>query len=59
MRYVRWLACFLVLLSCTSFMGGQDIGDQGIADSAGVKIHYVTMGKGPLVVVIHGFPDYW
>ncbi|HZZ70014.1 MAG TPA: alpha/beta hydrolase [Phenylobacterium sp.] len=25
----------------------------------GVKIHYVTQGKGPLVVLVHGFPDYW
>ena len=31
----------------------------GFADSNGVKIHYVTAGKGPLVVMIHGFPDYW
>lgn len=29
------------------------------ADSGGVKIHYVAMGKGPLVVMIHGFPDFW
>ena len=25
----------------------------------GVKIHYVTEGRGPLVVLVHGFPDYW
>lgn len=31
----------------------------GFADSAGVRIHYVTRGKGPLVVMIHGFPDFW
>jgi epoxide hydrolase 4 len=31
----------------------------GYADSHGVKIHYATMGTGPLVVMIHGFPDYW
>jgi pimeloyl-ACP methyl ester carboxylesterase len=24
----------------------------------GVKIHYVASGQGPLVVMIHGFPDY-
>jgi len=24
-----------------------------------VKIHYVVEGKGPLVVLVHGFPDYW
>jgi pimeloyl-ACP methyl ester carboxylesterase len=29
------------------------------ADSNGVKIHYVALGKGPLVVMIHGFPDFW
>jgi pimeloyl-ACP methyl ester carboxylesterase len=32
---------------------------EGFVDSAGVKIHYVTLGSGPLVVMIHGFPDYW
>lgn len=29
------------------------------ANSSGVKIHYVALGKGPLVVMIHGFPDFW
>jgi pimeloyl-ACP methyl ester carboxylesterase len=29
------------------------------AENGGVKIHYVVEGKGPLVVMIHGFPDYW
>jgi pimeloyl-ACP methyl ester carboxylesterase len=29
------------------------------AENHGVKIHYVVDGKGPLVVMIHGFPDYW
>lgn len=31
----------------------------GYADSNGVKIHYVETGSGPLVIMIHGFPDYW
>src|SRR5438128_2232465 len=31
----------------------------GYADSNGVKIHYATLGSGPLIVMIHGFPDYW
>jgi epoxide hydrolase 4 len=33
------------------------------ADSGGVKIHYVTHGASsadaPLVVMVHGFPDFW
>src|SRR5688572_8221905 len=37
----------------------QDLGQEGYADSNGVKIHFVTSGKGRLVVMLHGFPDYW
>lgn len=28
-------------------------------ESNGVRIHYVATGEGPLVVMIHGFPDFW
>lgn len=33
----------------------------GTADSGGVKIHYASYGptSGPLVVMVHGFPDFW
>jgi pimeloyl-ACP methyl ester carboxylesterase len=35
--------------------------EEGFVDSGGVKIHYVSLGKkdDPLVVMIHGFPDFW
>jgi epoxide hydrolase 4 len=36
-----------------------NLGDDGFANSGGVRIHYVTNGAGPLVVLIHGFPDFW
>lgn len=36
-----------------------DLGESGFAQSGEVKIHYVTAGQGPLVVMIHGFPDFW
>jgi epoxide hydrolase 4 len=29
------------------------------ADNNGVQIHYTSIGNGPLVVMIHGFPDFW
>lgn len=29
------------------------------ADASGVKLHYAALGEGPLVVMIHGFPDFW
>lgn len=31
----------------------------GYADNNGVKIHYASIGEGPLVVMVHGFPDFW
>jgi pimeloyl-ACP methyl ester carboxylesterase len=35
--------------------------EDGFVDSGGVKIHYVSLGRSqaPLVVLIHGFPDFW
>ncbi len=36
-----------------------ELGRDGFADSNGVKIHYVTAGQGPLLVLLHGFPDFW
>ncbi|MFN9299101.1 MAG: alpha/beta fold hydrolase [Acidobacteriota bacterium] len=35
--------------------------EHGTADSGGVKIHYASAGKtdAPLVVMVHGFPDFW
>ena len=33
--------------------------EHGYATNNGVRIHYAALGSGPLVVMIHGFPDYW
>jgi pimeloyl-ACP methyl ester carboxylesterase len=33
--------------------------DHHYADNDGVRIHYVSAGEGPLVVFVHGFPDFW
>jgi pimeloyl-ACP methyl ester carboxylesterase len=31
----------------------------GYADLDGVRLHYVEEGEGPLVVLLHGFPEAW
>ncbi len=46
------------LAACASSRA-DELGTHGFVDSSGVRLHYVTAGKGPLVVMIHGFPDYW
>src|SRR3954454_15001381 len=32
---------------------------EGYADLREVRLHYVEMGEGPLVVLLHGFPEFW
>lgn len=31
----------------------------GTVDNDGVKLHYASLGSGPRVVMIHGYPDFW
>lgn len=55
------VASLMVISFCatTIRVNAEDLGTDGYVDSDGVKLHYVTAGEGPLVVMIHGFPDYW
>jgi len=25
----------------------------------GIRLHYVTTGTGPLILFLHGFPEFW
>lgn len=55
-----WI-CFIGGLS-TRDLSAQDWIDKlehKVLDNQGVKIHYVKAGTGPLVVFVHGFPDFW
>jgi pimeloyl-ACP methyl ester carboxylesterase len=56
---LRGVVLFLLLASSFQAANAGELGEDGFADSSGVKIHYVTRGKGPLLVLIHGFPDFW
>ena len=33
--------------------------EHGFVYNNGVKIHYATTGSGPIIVMLHGFPDFW
>ena len=51
-----------MVLICFTASAHADLWDEvehHYADSDGVKIHYAAVGEGPLVVMIHGFPDFW
>ena len=36
-----------------------DLVEHHYADNDGVRIHYVTLGEGPVLLFIHGFPNQW
>ena len=62
---IKWTLLLLVvaLWATASSAAAQDDFESGIehgfADHDGVRIHFVRAGQGPLVVMLHGFPDYW
>ena len=59
--FFRTLVTLLPLMA-TNLMMADDIETRvkhGYAENNGVKIHYASLGEGPLVVMIHGFPDFW
>ena len=59
---MRSIVCSLLLYLLAGTAAADAFMDEvehGYADNDGVKIHYVTAGEGPLVVMIHGFPDFW
>lgn len=53
---------FVVFLLAAALGWSADLDEKvehGYAENNGVKIHYASLGSGPLVVMIHGFPDFW
>ncbi len=45
----------------TGAAGTEERAEHGYAENGTdrAKIHYAVLGEGPLVVMLHGFPDYW
>lgn len=43
----------------TEVAGIEERVEHRYAENDGVRIHYAALGEGPLIVMLHGFPDYW
>ena len=63
MRRTQNLAAFLLIaLLAVPGPARAQLWDEvmrGFAENGDVRIHYASAGEGPLVVMIHGFPDFW
>src|SRR5438093_250343 len=33
--------------------------DHAEVEVNGIRLHYVTVGRGPLILFVHGFPEFW
>jgi pimeloyl-ACP methyl ester carboxylesterase len=58
--------CFVItlLIGCAPISYGQDLKtdpptSEVFVSNDGVKLHCVHRGSGPVIVMIHGFPDFW
>src|ERR1035438_1257521 len=52
----RWLSMGIL---ATATLMAQTKWHHRYAEVNGVKLHYVEQGKGELIVVLHGFPEFW
>ena len=64
MKFALLLTITLSLFATAMAQPANDLDKQvehGYADSNGVKIHFAALGAkdAPLIVMIHGFPDFW
>src|SRR6185503_10050955 len=63
MRYAAAGALALLCFVSVRADAARDVYERvrdGYAENDGVRIHYAVLGRrGPLIVMIHGFPDFW
>ena len=70
MKRISIAVAAILVFALQAFAADNDLDkrvEHGYADSGGVKIHYASLGpkkppasgKAPLIVMIHGFPDFW
>ena len=60
---MKHILIFLLVLTYTTgncqFEELKKSANEGFVNNNGVKIHYLSWGDGPLMIMLHGFPDFW
>src|SRR5262245_61671997 len=62
MRRICLILCALVAAGLASAPGAQTARppfQDNYADVNGLRLHYASIGRGPLVLFLHGYPSFW
>ena len=61
LKSTRLFTCAVVALGCVSAADRpkKPMIQHKYADVNGVRLHYAQAGKGPLILFLHGFPEFW
>ena len=60
MRFWRNCAARMTVLAFALMMASAEPAwKDGYADVNAVRLHYVEQGQGPLILFLHGFPEFW
>lgn len=62
MRFVALILAGLMFASAPApahAQGAKVVFRDNYADVNGVRLHYASVGKGPLVLFLHGYPSFW
>src|SRR6516162_5644734 len=51
--------CLLGGVLALSSLFADGMGSESYVTVNGVRLHYVSAGKGPLILFLHGFPEFW
>ena len=61
MRYVAMVGGLMALILSVrpSAQNARVQFQENYADVNGVRLHYASVGQGPLVLFLHGYPSFW
>src|SRR5206468_4055220 len=40
-------------------IGAEPVFEDGYMTASGLRLHYVSAGRGDLILFLHGFPEFW
>ncbi len=59
-RWIRiWAFGVLTFMTAAAAAGDTIPPEDRYAEVNGVRLHYVAAGQGPLILFLHGFPEFW